>query len=231
MPRGRARTGPDGVDVRSSEKTSKVGRPPVSESAQTRQRILDGARDCFVRLGFDQTTVKDIASAAGITAGAIYYHFESKQDIFVAIYHQLQEVVFGEFERVAAETAGTLLDRLGALLEKAADIHAKDRQLAAFTAISPIEIQRHDDLREMVGSDARTVYRFFERMVREAGGEVDPADRDGVVNMLVAIVTGFAMLGATARSPRIHREAIETFRRVLDGTRLGVPADLAARRP
>jgi AcrR family transcriptional regulator len=206
-----------------------MGRPPVSESVQTRQRILDGARQCFVRFGFDQTTVKDIASAAGITAGAIYYHFDSKQDIFVAVYRWLQELVFGEFERVAAETGGTLDDKLGALLEKAADLHAADRQLAAFTAISPIEIQRHDDLRRLVGDDARTVYRFFERMVQEAGEEVEPEDRNGVVNMLVAIVTGFSMLAATARSPRAHREAIDSFRRMLSATTLAAPADLATR--
>ncbi len=231
MARGRSRTGPELVDAAPVARASRVGRPPVSESIQTRQRILDGARECFVRLGFDQTTVKDIASAAGITAGAIYYHFDSKQDIFVAVYHWLQEVVFGEFERVVSESGGTLVDRFSALLEKAADMHAKDRQLAAFTAISPIEIQRHDELRRLVGDDARTVYRFFERMVQEAGDEVEPEDREGVVNMLVAVVTGFSMLGATARSSRAHREAIDAFRHVLSGTLLGVPAKLAIRRP
>jgi AcrR family transcriptional regulator len=180
-------------------------------------------------LGFDQTTVKDIASAAGITAGALYYHFDSKQDIFVAVYHSLQELVFGEFERVAAQVGGTLVDRLGAILEQAADMHASDPQLAAFTAISPIEIQRHEDLRRLVGDDARTVYRFFERMVQESGGEVEPEDTIGVVNMLVAIVTGFSMLGATSRAPGVHREAIEAFRRMLDRTRSTATADLVTR--
>jgi AcrR family transcriptional regulator len=228
MARGRPRTRTEVAEDRPTSRTGRVGRPPVSESIQTRQRILDGARECFVRLGFDQTTVKDIASAAGITAGAIYYHFDSKQDIFVAVYRWVQELVFGEFERVASEAGGTLLDQLGALLDSAADMHAADRQLAAFTAISPIEIQRHDELRRLVGKDARTVYRFFERMVEDAGGEVEAEDTEGVVHMLVAIVTGFAMLGATARSTRVHREAIESFGRVLNGTM--VPADLAATR-
>src|SRR6266851_2543760 len=217
MARGRPRTETEVAGARPASRTGKFGRPPVSESTQTRQRIIDGARQCFVRMGYDQTTVKDIASAAGITAGAMYYHFDAKQDIFVAVYRWLQEFVFGEFERVASETGGTLVDRLGALLEKAAEMHARDRQLAEFTAISPIEIQRHDDLRRLVGKDARTVYLFFERMVREAGEEVAPEDRNGVVNMLVAIVTGFSMLGATAHSPRAHREAIDSFTRMLSG--------------
>src|SRR5713101_6844694 len=120
MARGRSRTGPELVDAAPVARASRVGRPPVSESIQTRQRILDGARECFVRLGYDQTTVKDIASAAGITAGAIYYHFDSKQDIFVGVYRSLQDLVFGEFQSVASESRGTLVDRLGALLEKAA---------------------------------------------------------------------------------------------------------------
>jgi AcrR family transcriptional regulator len=51
----------------------------------TRQQILDAALRLFSERGFSRTTVRDIARAAGITDAAIYYHFESKQELLQAL--------------------------------------------------------------------------------------------------------------------------------------------------
>lgn len=51
-------------------------------------RILDAAADAFMRHGFADTTVDDIADAVGATKGLIYYHYRSKFDIFLAAYEQ-----------------------------------------------------------------------------------------------------------------------------------------------
>lgn len=51
----------------------------------TRQQILDAALRLFSERGFSRTTVRDIARAAGITDAAIYYHFESKQELLEAL--------------------------------------------------------------------------------------------------------------------------------------------------
>lgn len=49
------------------------------------QRILDAASQLIERLGYDKTTVDDIAREAGISKGAIYLHFRSKEDLFEAL--------------------------------------------------------------------------------------------------------------------------------------------------
>ena len=51
----------------------------------TRQQILDAALRLFSERGFSRTTVRDIARAANITDAAIYYHFESKQELLEAL--------------------------------------------------------------------------------------------------------------------------------------------------
>ena len=51
-------------------------------------RILDAAADAFMRQGFADTTVDEIADAVGATKGLIYYHYRSKFDIFLAAYEQ-----------------------------------------------------------------------------------------------------------------------------------------------
>ncbi len=58
----------------------------VRDARQT--AILDAARNLFSRQGYHKTTVPEIAKAAGASVGLIYYHFDSKADILVAIVEQ-----------------------------------------------------------------------------------------------------------------------------------------------
>jgi TetR/AcrR family acrAB operon transcriptional repressor len=53
-----------------------------SDNDEREQRILDAAADLFVHYGYDKTTVDDIAREAGVSKGAIYLHFKSKDDLF-----------------------------------------------------------------------------------------------------------------------------------------------------
>ena len=58
----------------------------TKEDAQaTRTQLLDTAEVVFREKGVSRTTLADIASAAGVTRGAIYWHFENKADLFVAM--------------------------------------------------------------------------------------------------------------------------------------------------
>ncbi len=53
--------------------------------AQTRDRILEAARDLFLRQGFHATSLEQIAAEAGFTKGAVFSNFESKSDLFLAL--------------------------------------------------------------------------------------------------------------------------------------------------
>ncbi|MDP6173888.1 MAG: helix-turn-helix domain-containing protein, partial [Rhodospirillales bacterium] len=54
---------------------------PQSKSEKTRLRILDGAARTFRDKGYGATRLTDIASAAHIQAGSLYYHFDSKEQM------------------------------------------------------------------------------------------------------------------------------------------------------
>jgi AcrR family transcriptional regulator len=53
--------------------------------ADTRRRILEAGERMFARLGYVQASLDKVASEAGLTKGAVYWHFSSKQDLFLAI--------------------------------------------------------------------------------------------------------------------------------------------------
>jgi TetR/AcrR family transcriptional regulator, acrAB operon repressor len=59
------------------------------ESERTRQKILAAARRVFARQGVTRTTLEEIAAAAGVTRGAIYWHFANKTALFFAMREQV----------------------------------------------------------------------------------------------------------------------------------------------
>jgi len=64
-------------------------RKTKEEALETRHRILDAAEVVFQRNGVSRTTLADIASEAGVTRGAIYWHFEHKVDLYDAMIQRI----------------------------------------------------------------------------------------------------------------------------------------------
>jgi TetR/AcrR family acrAB operon transcriptional repressor len=62
-----------------------MARRTKEDAAATRDSILDAAEQLFVRQGVSRTTLQHIATAAGVTRGAIYWHFDDKAVLFNAM--------------------------------------------------------------------------------------------------------------------------------------------------
>jgi TetR/AcrR family acrAB operon transcriptional repressor len=65
-------------------------RKTKTEAALTRQHIIDAAREVFLTRGVNRTTLQDIAKQAGVTRGAVYWHFSNKTELF----HAMRDQVF-----------------------------------------------------------------------------------------------------------------------------------------
>lgn len=63
-------------------------RKTKADALITRQKLIDAAIEQFSRRGVSETTLTDIADAAGVTRGAVYWHFASKAEIFNEIWAQ-----------------------------------------------------------------------------------------------------------------------------------------------
>jgi TetR/AcrR family acrAB operon transcriptional repressor len=59
------------------------------EAQETRNRILDAAEHVFSERGVSRTSLEDLAQAAGVTRGAIYWHFKDKSDLFAAMVNRV----------------------------------------------------------------------------------------------------------------------------------------------
>ncbi|MGW3103244.1 TetR/AcrR family transcriptional regulator [Streptomyces sp. NPDC001100] len=58
------------------------GRPPRTESADTRDRILSAAREQFSERGYEKTSVRAIAKAAGVDSALVHHYFGTKEQVF-----------------------------------------------------------------------------------------------------------------------------------------------------
>jgi AcrR family transcriptional regulator len=94
----------------------------------TRQRVLAAALKLFRRRGFDRTTMRDVAEEAGMSLGAAYYYFASKEAIVLAYYDE-QQREHARLARSRLADASTLRERLGAVFHTKLDVLARDRKL------------------------------------------------------------------------------------------------------
>lgn len=100
----------------------------ISRSEATREQILETATGLFRKDGFDETTMRGVASEAGVALGLAYHYFPSKESLVMAYYERVQR----EHRIVAHEKLAhtrSLRDRLAMLLQTKLDILKDDRKL------------------------------------------------------------------------------------------------------
>jgi AcrR family transcriptional regulator len=78
----------------------------------TRQRVLDAARGLFESVGYEGTTVRMIARAAGVSVGSVFTTFKSKREVLSHILHERLDGLHGELNHVASQLRGSTADRL-----------------------------------------------------------------------------------------------------------------------
>jgi AcrR family transcriptional regulator len=100
----------------------------TAKGAATRAHLLDIALNLFREKGFDETTMREIALGAGLSLGAAYHYFPSKEAIILAYYAHVQRQHIALAEQALASTED-LRDRLAAAMHTKLDVLAQDRRI------------------------------------------------------------------------------------------------------
>src|SRR5438105_12336246 len=105
------------VDAPLDEATRMVRR--TKEEAQaTRNRILDTAEMAFHEHGVSRTSLQDIAAAAGVTRGAIYWHFRDKGELFNAMMERVVLPLEGQSAHEGDDPLAAMRENFIAALRK-----------------------------------------------------------------------------------------------------------------
>jgi AcrR family transcriptional regulator len=132
----------------------------ASEPVDTRQRILDVALDLFTEQGFDGTSLRQIAEQLGVTKAALYYHFESKDDILMALHMRLHE--FGKVALLRMGEKPVTLELWGELLDRIVDQMLAQRKIFLMhernqAALEKLHREDHDAEHEDIQNQFRRV--------------------------------------------------------------------------
>lgn len=123
-----------------------MARRTKEEAQATRDALLDTAELLFQRHGVSRTSLADIAAAAGVTRGAIYWHFEDKADLFNAMMMRVTLPMEQAFER---STDPALDDALAEVRRSFLDaLHktATDPQVRRVFEIATHKVEYADEL-------------------------------------------------------------------------------------
>ena len=91
---------------------AKQGRRVAGQDPAKRAQILDGAKRCFLEVGFEAASMNEITAAAGVSKGTLYVYFKDKEDLFKELIDREKAAVM-RAARAELDKPGTLPERLG----------------------------------------------------------------------------------------------------------------------
>jgi AcrR family transcriptional regulator len=180
---------------------------PIKKSEETRTRILEAALAIFRERGFERTTMREIATTAGVAVGAAYYYFDSKDAIVMAFYQRAQEEMRPSLEGVLSR-GKSLEDRLRAIVTHKLDYFMPNRALLGALSshtdpshpLSPFSRETQAIREEDIG--------YFERAVGDSKVKLPANVGPYLPRLLWMYQMGIILFWVYDPSPKQHRTAV-----------------------
>lgn len=149
------------------------------EALETRSQILDTAEQVFLRKGVSRTSLDDIAAAAGLTRGAIYWHFKNKMDLFDALVQRVS-LPMEEMAARANDDMQDPLDYVRACALQVIERVTKDPQSQRMQEICHYKVEYVDEMEQLRARHIEcctNALTLIERSMRSAAkkGLLDPS--------------------------------------------------------
>jgi TetR/AcrR family transcriptional repressor of nem operon len=186
----------------------------VRDPERTRERLVQAASREIYRSGFQSASVDNILAAAGVTKGALYYHFKDKEALGYVV---VEEVIAPDVHRIWVRPLHGVKDPIAALIGIVQDLSVQPEAVCGgchlnnlAQEMSPLDAGFRkrleaifDDWREGVASVLREGQA--QGSVRH---DVEPTDAAG---LLIAMVEGYGSLAKNAQDPKVIKAGIKNM--------------------
>jgi len=184
---------------------------PGPKRARTRQRLIETAREAIGEKGFRRTTLDEIAARAGLTKGAIYDNFKTKDELFLAVILAVSGERLDRFPW-PCDRRGSLKLRLRRLAQAVIEDAAAWKHEAPLRAELLLYTLTHEELRAGIESaSAKRIEVVRERLRRSIADEELPIAAEKFVILLEALIPGLMFIRAQAPHMVTDETIIEIF--------------------
>ncbi len=194
----------------------RVGMRELSKQ-ESQHRIMVAARELFAERGYDQATLRQIASLAGLTVGALFNHVTDKRDLIYLIFNQEVETV-ADLALAAPRPYQTFGAKLRSIVEHYYRLFAGEPVLSRILLTEVVVLSPGKHLDRYVRQRDRLV-EGFARLVTEAQqtGEIRSQESPEFVARYLFFLVGASLRWWLASSPRPEwRAGMRDFDRVIE---------------
>ena len=197
----------------------RMGRPTGRTKEQTRARIIESALLCFGSHGYGGATNRMIADAAGLTNGALYRHFRTKADIYIATFMQTNGWML---ERVSTAVSGaaSLRETMLAVARVSRALITEKPSMAPFLTIVRMDIEHYPELAAI--KDVPVLPDLgdtTESLGSEAADSVETLPEDQLrcyTEVMATLVNGSARHAILSDDPDDFAALMNKFERVIE---------------
>ncbi|MCW8919468.1 MAG: TetR family transcriptional regulator [Gammaproteobacteria bacterium] len=144
-----------------------MARKSKKEAEQTRQQIIEAARTVFQRHGVAQSTLEQVANVAGLSRGAVYWHFRNKSELFHAMRADVLEPMIGRVDAVLFDEGyADPLDAIEAALRELFLVLDESATLRQVLEIMVLRCEQVDELVALQAEVERPGDAFLQKVER-----------------------------------------------------------------
>lgn len=181
---------------------------------QKKQRILEAAISVFISKGFEEASVREIASAAGLTTGAIYHHFKNKDELF---YHAVKEAMYFAqklSEKDESNNLKTNKDMLNEISSKVRERMSKVNEQRLLILLMGYVLSKGGTLSENLKQDYNDIISKVADMYFFAFGVENEECKKILASILIASLDGVAIqysLGVLSQNDQKFKDTFVEF--------------------
>ncbi|MFD4599211.1 TetR/AcrR family transcriptional regulator [Streptomyces sp. NPDC058464] len=161
-----------------------------------REQILDAARRCFLRDGFHSTSMQDLFAESGLSAGAVYRHFTSKDEMILAIAEENMRDVLDITLAVATDRQGQSMGAFLADLLDVIRVKSVEEDVAGLAVLVWGEAMRNPSLArklDQLMGRIRTNLIALVRDHQESGCLPANATAEGIASTMLSVLPGYIL--------------------------------------
>lgn len=156
-------------------------------AAERRAQILDAALQCFSEKSYHTATMDDLVRASGLSKGSLYWHFRSKEEVFLALFEDFAEAFFADWDELLAG-GGSALEVMRVVVVRSIERLGEDGRLTGVWS----EFLSHGLARERFADLYRRVRdKMRATLERDIGaGRMRDLPVEGIAAALTAVSEG-----------------------------------------